>query len=103
MFVARQEQGRLDSTSRHAFPRATLDALDVAAEGAAGPLDALIARVRTTGTLVTVIPDLNELGTSTQIAAAGRPRCALGDRMSDRHRDGHRRRARVLLRDAAER
>ncbi len=69
MFVARQEQARRDSTSRHAFPRATRDALDVAAEGASGPLDALIARVRTTGTLVTV-PDLNELGTSTQIAAA---------------------------------
>jgi diguanylate cyclase (GGDEF)-like protein/PAS domain S-box-containing protein len=69
MFVARQEQGRLDSTSRHAFPRTTLDALDVAADGAAGPLDALIARVRTTGTLV-VVSDLNELGTSTQVAAA---------------------------------
>ena len=69
MFVARQEQARRDSTSRHAFPRATRDALDVAAEGTSGPLDALIARVRTTGTLVT-IADLNELGTSAQIAAA---------------------------------
>jgi diguanylate cyclase (GGDEF)-like protein/PAS domain S-box-containing protein len=69
MFVARQEQGRLDSTSRHAFPRATLDALDVAAEGTAGPLEALIARVRTTGKLV-IIPDLKELGTSPQVTAA---------------------------------
>ncbi len=69
MFVARQEQGRLDSTTRHAFPRATLDALDAAADGAAGPLDALIARVRTTGALV-IMPDLNELGTSAQVAAA---------------------------------
>jgi diguanylate cyclase (GGDEF)-like protein/PAS domain S-box-containing protein len=69
MFVARQEHGRLDSTSRHAFPRTTLDALDIAADGAAGPLDALIARVRTTGTVV-VVPDLNQLGTSTQDAAA---------------------------------
>jgi len=45
MFVARQEHGRLDSTARHALPRATLDALDDAADGTAGPLDALIARV----------------------------------------------------------
>ncbi len=71
MFVARQEEGRLDSTMRHAFPRSTLDALDVAANGAPGPVDALIARVRTTGTLVTV-SDLNELGTSAQVAAAVR-------------------------------
>lgn len=69
MFVARQEQGRLDSTSRHAFPRATLDALDLAAGGTPGPLDALIARVRTTGTIV-LMSDLNELGTSAQVAAA---------------------------------
>ena len=69
MFVARQEQGRLDSTTRHAFPRVALDALDAAANGAAGPLDALIARVRTTGALV-IMPDLNELGTSAQVAAA---------------------------------
>ena len=69
MFVAREEQGRLNSTARHAFPRATLDALDAAADGAAGPLDALIARVRTTGALV-IMPDLNELGTSAQVAAA---------------------------------
>ncbi|MHB8487744.1 MAG: sensor domain-containing protein [Candidatus Dormibacteria bacterium] len=69
MLVLRQEQGRLDSTARHAFPRATLDALDVAADGAAGPLDALIARVRTTGSMV-MMPDLNELGTSAQVASA---------------------------------
>jgi diguanylate cyclase (GGDEF)-like protein/PAS domain S-box-containing protein len=69
MFVARQEQGRLDSTMRHAFPRPTLDALDVAADGAPGPVDALIARVRTTGAVVT-ISDLNELGTPAQVAAA---------------------------------
>ena len=69
MFVARQEEGRLDSTMRHAFPRSTLDALDVAADGAPGPVDALIARVRTTGTVVTV-SDLNELGTSAQVLAA---------------------------------
>ena len=69
LFVAHQEQGRLDSRARHAFPRATLDALDAAADGAAGPLDALIARVRTTGALV-IMPDLNELGTSAQVAAA---------------------------------
>jgi diguanylate cyclase (GGDEF)-like protein/PAS domain S-box-containing protein len=69
MFVARQEHGRLDATSRHAFPPATLDALDAAADGAAGPLDALIARVRTTGTTV-IMSDLNELGTSAQVAAA---------------------------------
>jgi len=69
LFLARQEHGRLDSRSRHAFPRATLDAVDLAAEGASGPVDALIARVRTTGALVTV-PDLNELGTSIQVAAA---------------------------------
>ena len=69
MFVARQEQGRLDATSRHAFPRTTLDALDDVAGSAAGPLDALIARVRTTGTMV-IMPDLNELGTSVQLAAA---------------------------------
>jgi diguanylate cyclase (GGDEF)-like protein/PAS domain S-box-containing protein len=69
MFVARQEEGRLDSTMRHAFPRSSLDALDVAADGAPGPVDALIARVRTTGTVVTV-SDLNELGTPAQVAAA---------------------------------
>ena len=69
MFIARQEQGRPDSTSRHAIPRATLDAIDVAAEGAAGPLDALIARVRTTGTRV-VVSDLDQLGASAQVAAA---------------------------------
>lgn len=69
MFVARQEQGRLDSTMRHAFPRSTLDALDVAADGAPGPVDALIARVRTTRAVVTV-SDLNELGTPAQVAAA---------------------------------
>ena len=69
MFVARQEQGRLDSTSRHAFPRATLDALDVASEGASGALEALIARVRTTGGLV-IVPDLNQLGVSPQVSAA---------------------------------
>jgi diguanylate cyclase (GGDEF)-like protein/PAS domain S-box-containing protein len=69
MFVARQEQGRGDATSRHAFPRATRDALDVAADGASGPLEALIARVRTTEKLV-IVSDLNELGTSAQVAAA---------------------------------
>ncbi len=69
IFVARQEQGRLDSTTRHAFPRSTLDALDVAADGAPGPVDALIARVRTTGTVVTA-SDLNELGTPAQVLAA---------------------------------
>jgi diguanylate cyclase (GGDEF)-like protein/PAS domain S-box-containing protein len=69
MLVARQEQGRLDSTTRHAFPRATLDALDVAGDGAPGPVEALIARVRTTGAVVTV-SDLNELGTSAQVATA---------------------------------
>lgn len=69
IFVARQEQGRLDSTTRHAFPRSTLDALDIAADGAPGPVDALIARVRTTGTVVTA-SDLNELGTPAQVLAA---------------------------------
>ena len=69
MFVARQEEGRLDSTMRHAYPRSTLDALDVAADGAPGPVDALIARVRTTGTVVTV-SDLNELGTPAQVSTA---------------------------------
>jgi len=69
MFIARQEQGRPDSTSRHAVPRATRDAIDGAADGATGPLDALIARVRTTGTPV-VVSDLDELGTSAQVAAA---------------------------------
>jgi diguanylate cyclase (GGDEF)-like protein/PAS domain S-box-containing protein len=69
MYVARQEEGRLDSTSRHAYPRATLDALDTAAGGASGPVDALIARVRTSGTMVAV-PDLNDLGSSPQVEAA---------------------------------
>ncbi len=69
MFIARQEQGRPDSTSRHAVPRATLDAIDVASEGAPGPLDALVARVRTTGTMISV-SDLEELGTSAQVATA---------------------------------
>ena len=69
MFVARQEQGRGDATSRHAFPRATRDALDIAAGGTSGPIEALIARVRTTEKLV-VVSDLNELGTSAQVAAA---------------------------------
>jgi diguanylate cyclase (GGDEF)-like protein/PAS domain S-box-containing protein len=69
LFVVRQEQGRLDSTTRHAFPRSTLDALDVASDGAPGPVDALIARVRTTGTVVTAT-DLNELGTPAQVSAA---------------------------------
>ncbi|MFZ0130832.1 MAG: EAL domain-containing protein [Candidatus Dormiibacterota bacterium] len=69
MFVPHQEQGRFDSTSRHAFPRATVDALDIASDGASGPLQALIARVRTTGRLV-VVPDLDELGMSPQVAAA---------------------------------
>jgi diguanylate cyclase (GGDEF)-like protein/PAS domain S-box-containing protein len=69
LFVAHQDHGRLPSRSRHAFPGATLEALDIAAEGAAGPVDALIARVRTTGAPVTV-PNLNELGTSAQVAAA---------------------------------
>ncbi len=68
MFVARQEQGRGDATSRHAFPRATRDALDIAAGGASGPIEALMARVRTTEKLV-VVSDLNELGTSAQVAA----------------------------------
>ena len=84
LFVARQDHGRLLSRSRHAFPRATLEALDVAAEGAAGPVDALIARVRTTGALVTV-PNLNELGTAAQVAAAASlgVRCAMGMPISD--------------------
>ena len=69
MFVARQEQGRPNSTSRHAFPRSTLDALDSAAEGAPGPLEALIARVRTSGAPVT-IADLGDLGSSAQLATA---------------------------------
>jgi diguanylate cyclase (GGDEF)-like protein/PAS domain S-box-containing protein len=69
MFVARQEEGRLDSTMRHAFPRSTLDALDVAADGAPGPVDALIAHVRTAGSVV-IVSDLNELGTQAQVAAA---------------------------------
>jgi diguanylate cyclase (GGDEF)-like protein/PAS domain S-box-containing protein len=69
MFVARQEQGRGDATSRHAFPHATRDALDIAADGAPGPLEALVARVRTTENLV-VVSDLNELGTSAQVATA---------------------------------
>ncbi len=69
MFVARQEEGRPDSTSRHAFPRSTLDAIDVASDGQPGALDALIARVRTTGTVVTV-RDLSELGTAVSSDAA---------------------------------
>jgi diguanylate cyclase (GGDEF)-like protein/PAS domain S-box-containing protein len=69
MFIARQEQGRPDSTSRHAVPRSTLDVIDVAAGGAAGPLEALIARVRTTGALV-IVSDLDQLGTSAQVTAA---------------------------------
>ena len=69
MFIPRQEQGRPDSTSRHAVPRSTLDAIDVAAGGAAGPLEALVARVRTTGALV-IVSDLDELGTSAQVTAA---------------------------------
>ena len=67
MLIARQEQGRPDSTSRHAFPHTTLDALEAAADGKAGPLDALMARVRTSGTLVAVA-DLGELGTPAQVA-----------------------------------
>jgi diguanylate cyclase (GGDEF)-like protein/PAS domain S-box-containing protein len=69
MFVARQEEGRPDSTSRHAFPRSTLDALEVASDGQPGALDALMARVRTTGTVVTV-GDLGELGTADSSEAA---------------------------------
>jgi diguanylate cyclase (GGDEF)-like protein/PAS domain S-box-containing protein len=69
MFVARQEEGRPDSTSRHAFPRSTLDALDIASDGQPGALDALVARVRTTGTVVTV-RDLAELGAADASEAA---------------------------------
>ena len=68
MFVARQEPGRRDSTSRHAFPRLTRDALDAAADGASGPLDALIARVRTTEKMV-VVSDLSDLGPSAQVTS----------------------------------
>jgi diguanylate cyclase (GGDEF)-like protein/PAS domain S-box-containing protein len=69
LFVARQEPGRRDSTSRHAFPRPTRDALDVAADGTSGPLDALIARVRTTEKMV-VVSDLSELGPSAHVSSA---------------------------------
>ena len=102
MFVARQEQARRDSTSRHAFPRATRDALDVAAEGASGPLDALIARVRTTGHAGHG-PRPQRARDVDADRCRRRPGCACGDRLSDRHPDRQRRRARVLLRDAADR
>jgi diguanylate cyclase (GGDEF)-like protein/PAS domain S-box-containing protein len=69
MFVARQEEGRPDSTSRHAYPRSTLDALDLASDGQPGAMNALAARVRTTGTVVSV-RDLSELGTADAAEAA---------------------------------
>jgi diguanylate cyclase (GGDEF)-like protein/PAS domain S-box-containing protein len=72
MFILRAQDGRAESTSRHAFPHSSLDALEAAGDPQGiSRWDGLVQIFRTTvaGTPVTV-PDICELGKPGQAAAA---------------------------------
>jgi len=100
MFVLHPEQARRDSTSRHAFPRAT----PRCARRRGG------RRVRSARRTHRARADHGHAGhrpgpqPARDVGADCHRRIpggARGDRMSDRHSDGHCRRARVFLRDPA--
>ncbi len=70
MFISLSPNAPVELGSHHSFPRTTVDALAPAGDcQAIGGWDGLAARVRTAGALVTV-PDLGEVGSPAQAAAA---------------------------------